>query len=101
MTASTQSRRRSRWPRRASATRPAPLGSEQRAEGVRVGAEVRLGVRRGLVLGERERPARARVVRVARQNVRVQVRERIAEQLVVKLDRLQMRFEGAADREDL
>ena len=63
----------------------------------RVGRVERLVDRRRLVVRERERPARARVVRVARHHVRVQVRQRVPEQVVVQLDRPQVRLDGAAD----
>src|SRR5262245_37623077 len=58
-------------------------------------------MRRWLVLGMREGPTGLRVVRVARHDVRVQVRQRVPEQLVVQLYRLEMLLEGAAHAEEL
>lgn len=49
---------------------------------------------RWIVVREGERPPGARIVGIPRYNVRMQVRKRIAEQVVVQLDRL----EGSLDR---
>jgi hypothetical protein len=54
------------------------------------------GHARRFLFGKGKRPAGARVVRVAGDDMGMQMRERVPEQVVVELDRTQHVFEGAS-----
>src|SRR5579859_5554972 len=58
-------------------------------------------MRRWVLLRKRERPAGPGVVRVPRKHVRVEVRERVPEQVVVHLHRPEVLLERASDPQDL
>jgi hypothetical protein len=58
-------------------------------------------MRRWILPWKRKRPAGPRIVGVTGQDVRVQMRKRIAEQLVIQLDRPEVVLERPSDLQDL
>src|SRR6266545_4722887 len=80
---------------------PSLASREECSESFYVAPKIGLRMRWRLLLRMRERPPRLRVVRVPWHHVRVQVRQRVSEQLVVQLHRLEMLLERPADPEEL